>query len=66
VASYAGLCPGIHLSDGRGKEGLIKRIKDGKEHRYWSVVSLSSGTTYQLSRKAFESELKHRSVVQTF
>src|ERR1700730_1244345 len=65
-ASYTGLCPGLHLSDGRGKEGSIKRIKDSKEHRYWSVVSLSSGTTYQLSRKAFESELKHRSVVQTF
>src|ERR1700726_4209764 len=24
VASYTGLCPGIHLSDGRGKEGSIK------------------------------------------
>jgi transposase len=25
VASYTGLCPGIHLSDGRGKEGSINR-----------------------------------------
>jgi hypothetical protein len=25
VASMSGLCPGIHLSDGRGKEGSIKK-----------------------------------------
>jgi transposase len=25
VASYTGLCPGIHLTDGRGKEGSINR-----------------------------------------
>jgi transposase len=25
VASYTGLCPGVHLSDGKGKEGSINR-----------------------------------------
>jgi transposase len=25
VGSYTGLCPGVHLSDGRGKEGSTNR-----------------------------------------
>jgi transposase len=25
LSSYTGLCPGVHLSDGRGKEGAINR-----------------------------------------
>jgi Transposase IS116/IS110/IS902 family len=28
VGSMTGLCPGIHLSDGRGKEGSIKPLRD--------------------------------------
>ena len=36
VASYTGLCPGIHLSDGRGKEGSINRC--GNPTVRWTLV----------------------------
>jgi transposase len=38
VASYTGLCPGIHLSDGRGKEGSINRC--GNPIVRWSLVEM--------------------------
>jgi transposase len=38
VASYTGLCPGIHLSDGRGKEGSINRC--GNPRVRWSLVEM--------------------------
>src|SRR6201984_575133 len=38
VASYTGLCPGIHLSDGRGKEGSINRC--GNPTVRWSLVEM--------------------------
>ena len=36
VASYTGLCPGIHISDGRGKEGAINRCGNAKVR--WALV----------------------------
>jgi len=36
VGSYTGLCPGIHLSDGRGKEGSINRC--GNRAVRWTLV----------------------------
>jgi transposase len=38
VASYTGLCPGIHLSDGRGKEGSINRC--GNPVVRWTLVEM--------------------------
>ena len=38
VASYTGLCPGIHQSDGRGKEGSINRC--GNRMVRWSLVEM--------------------------
>jgi transposase len=38
VASYTGLCPGIHLSDGRGKEGSINRC--GNRTVRWTLVEM--------------------------
>ena len=38
VASYTGLCPGIHLSDGRGKEGSINRC--GIRIVRWTLVEM--------------------------
>jgi transposase len=38
VASYTGLCPGIHLSDDRGKEGSINRC--GNKVVRWSLVEM--------------------------
>jgi transposase len=38
VASYTGLCPGIHQSDGRGKEGSINRC--GNRIVRWSLVEM--------------------------
>ena len=38
VASYTGLCPGIHLSDGRGKEGSINRC--GNPLVRWTLVEM--------------------------
>jgi transposase len=38
VASYTGLCPGIHLSDGHGKEGSINRC--GNRIVRWSLVEM--------------------------
>jgi transposase len=38
VASYTGLCPGIHLSDGRGKEGSINRCGNGAVR--WILVEM--------------------------
>jgi len=38
VASYTGLCPGIHLSDGRGKEGSINRC--GNPTVRWTLVEM--------------------------
>ena len=38
VASYTGLCPGIHLSDGRGKEGSINRC--GNRIVRWALVEM--------------------------
>jgi len=38
VASYTGLCPGIHLSDGRGKEGSINRC--GNRIVRWTLVEM--------------------------
>jgi transposase len=38
VASYTGLCPGIHLSDGRGKEGSINRC--GNATVRWTLVEM--------------------------
>jgi transposase len=38
VASYTGLCPGIHLSDGRGKEGTINRCGNGEVR--WTLVEM--------------------------
>ena len=38
VASYTGLCPGIHLSDGRGKEGSINRCGIGIVR--WTLVEM--------------------------
>ena len=38
VGSYTGLCPGIHLSDGRGKEGSINRC--GNPIVRWSLVEM--------------------------
>ena len=38
VASYTGLCPGIHLSDGRGKEGSINRC--GNPRVRWTLVEM--------------------------
>jgi transposase len=38
VASYTGLCPGIHLSDGRGKEGSINRC--GNPRVRWILVEM--------------------------
>src|ERR1700745_3328999 len=36
VSSYTGLCPGIHSSDGRGKEGSINRC--GNAAVRWNLV----------------------------
>jgi transposase len=36
VSSYTGLCPGIHFSDGRGKEGSINRC--GNAAVRWNLV----------------------------
>jgi transposase len=38
VASITGLCPGIHLSDGRGKEGSINRCGIGIVR--WTLVEM--------------------------
>jgi transposase len=38
VASYTGLCPGIHSSDGRGKEGCINRC--GNRIVRWTLVEM--------------------------
>jgi transposase len=38
VGSYTGLCPGIHLSDGRGKEGSINRC--GNRIVRWTLVEM--------------------------
>jgi transposase len=38
VSSYTGLCPGIHLSDGRGKEGSINRC--GNRSVRWTLVEM--------------------------
>jgi transposase len=38
VASITGLCPGIHLSDGRGKEGSINRCGIGLVR--WTLVEM--------------------------
>jgi transposase len=38
VASYTGLCPGVHLSDGRGKEGTINRC--GNSTVRWVLVEM--------------------------
>ena len=38
VASYTGLCPGIHLTDGRGKEGSINRC--GNPLVRWTLVEM--------------------------
>ena len=38
VASYTGLCPGIHLSNGRGKEGSINRC--GNPTVRWTLVEM--------------------------
>ena len=36
VSSYTGLCPGVHLSDGRGREGSINRC--GNTRVRWTLV----------------------------
>ena len=41
VSSYTGLCPGIHLSDGRAKEGSINRCGNGAVR--WTLVEMVSG-----------------------
>jgi len=38
VSSYTGLCPGVHLSDGRGKEGAINRC--GNRMVRWTLVEM--------------------------
>jgi transposase len=38
VASYTGLCPGIHSSNGRGKEGSINRC--GNAEVRWTLVEM--------------------------
>lgn len=38
IASITGLCPGIHLSDGRGKEGSINRC--GNPIVRWTLVEM--------------------------
>lgn len=38
VASYTGLCPGVHVSDGRGKEGSINRC--GNPTVRWVLVEM--------------------------
>jgi transposase len=38
VASYTGLCPGVHTSDGRGREGSINRC--GNRHVRTALVEL--------------------------
>ena len=38
VSSYTGLCPGIHQSDGRGKEGSINRC--GNRVVRWNLVEM--------------------------
>jgi transposase len=38
VSSYTGLCPGIHQSDGRGKEGSINRC--GNPVVRWNLVEM--------------------------
>ena len=38
VGSMTGLCPGIHLSDGRGKEGSINRCGIGIVR--WTMVEM--------------------------
>src|SRR6202043_4077023 len=38
VSSYTGLCPGIHQSDGRGKEGSINRC--GNRLVRWNLVEM--------------------------
>ena len=38
VASTTGLCPGVHLSDGRGKEGSINRCGIGIVR--WTLVEM--------------------------
>jgi len=38
VGSMTGLCPGIHLSDGRGKEGSINRC--GNRIVRWTLVEM--------------------------
>src|ERR1700756_1087267 len=38
VSSYTGLCPGIHSSDGRGKEGSINRC--GNAVVRWNLVEM--------------------------
>ena len=38
VSSYTGLCPGIHSSDGRGKEGSINRC--GNAAVRWNLVEI--------------------------
>jgi transposase len=38
VSSYTGLCPGVHLSDGRGREGAINRC--GNRIVRWTLVEM--------------------------
>jgi transposase len=38
LSSYTGLCPGIHSSDGRGKEGSINRC--GNAAVRWNLVEM--------------------------
>jgi transposase len=38
LSSYTGLCPGVHLSDGRGKEGAINRC--GNRIVRWTLVEM--------------------------
>src|SRR5260221_1214116 len=38
VSSYTGLCPGVHQSDGRGKEGSINRC--GNRVVRWILIEM--------------------------
>src|SRR5258707_14559586 len=38
VSSYTGLCPGVHQSDGRGKEGSINRC--GNRGVRWILIEM--------------------------
>jgi hypothetical protein len=58
AASYTGLCPGIHISDGRGKEGTIDRC--GNPRVRWILVEATWQPQYEPVRRLAEGLVKSK------